>query len=55
MNNEKNRNEINLSTEVLAILKEKASKDNRSLKNYLEKILTKHALGFKPKENKTKV
>lgn len=49
MNNEKNRNEVNLSTDTLDILKKQAEKDGRSLKNYLEKVLTKHADRFRPK------
>ena len=55
MSNEKNRNEVNLPNDVLAILKEKAERDGRSLKNYLEKILIKHTQGFKIKSNKTQV
>lgn len=55
MNNEKNRNEVNLPDDVLAILKQKADRDGRSLKNYLEKILIKHTQGFQIKDNKTEV
>lgn len=43
MNNEKNRNEVNLPVEVIEILKSMADKDGRSLKNYMEKILIKHS------------
>jgi predicted transcriptional regulator len=43
MSNGKNRNEVNLSDEVLRVLQELADKDGRSLKNYMEKVLTKHA------------
>ncbi len=49
MNNEKNRNEVNLPTDTLDILKRQAEKDGRSLKNYLEKVLIKHADRFRPK------
>ena len=35
----KQRKEITLSDEVLSTLQEKADKDGRSLKNYMEKVL----------------
>lgn len=37
-----NRNEVNLSDETIEVLTELAAKDNRKLKNYLEKVLTNH-------------
>ena len=43
MSNEKNRNEVNLTTEALDTLKAQAQKDGRSLKNYIERVLIKHA------------
>jgi len=43
MSNGKNRNEVNLSDEVLRVLQELADKDGRSLKNYMEKVLIKHS------------
>lgn len=51
MNNEKNRNEVNLDSETLLVLKEQAEKDRRSLKSYLEKVLTKHAERCKRSSN----
>jgi hypothetical protein len=50
MNNEKNRNEVNLPIDTLDILKAQAEKDGRSLKNYLEKVLIKHADRFRAKQ-----
>lgn len=44
-----NRNEVNLPDEILEILRNLALKDNRKLKNYLEKVLTKHAERHKAK------
>ena len=54
MSNEKNRNEVNLTDTVRNILAEQAKKDSRSLKNYMEKVLTAHAGKIKSKEDKAK-
>lgn len=45
----KNRHEVNLDDEILDILTNLAEKDSRKLKNYMEKILTKHAERYKEK------
>jgi hypothetical protein len=50
MGNQKNRNEVHLTDEVLAILKGKADRESRSLKNYMEKVLTAHADKIKSRQ-----
>lgn len=47
-----NRNEINLSDEAISALTILAQRDNRKLKNYMEKILEDHAKENEPTKKK---
>ncbi len=46
MNTTKNRKEVSLDTQTLAILQIQADRDGRKLKNYMEKILREKANEF---------
>ena len=46
MNNLKNRKEVSLDSQTLAILQIQADRDGRKLKNYLEQILKEKANEF---------
>lgn len=46
MNITKNRKEVSLDTQTLAILQIQADRDGRKLKNYMEKILREKANEF---------
>lgn len=48
-----NRNEVHLSDEILEILTNLAKKDGRKLKNYLEKVLIRHAERSNGKKDNT--
>lgn len=43
MNKDKLRKDIHLSEDVISKLEKMAEKESRSLKNYMEKVLIKHA------------
>lgn len=43
MKSEKIRKDIHLSDEVIETLQAAADKESRTLKNYMEKVLTKHS------------
>ncbi len=55
MNKDKLRKDIHLPEEVVEKLEKMAEKESRSLKNYMEKVLTKHSEklkdGFQPPKN----
>lgn len=46
MNSNKNRKEVSLDTQTLAILQIQADRDGRKLKNYMEQILREKANEF---------
>lgn len=46
----KERNEVNLSPSIKAILNELATKQNHSLKSYMELVLINHANTNQPKK-----
>lgn len=47
---EKKRKEILLDKETIAILEEKAKRQGRNLKNYMEFVLQENAYAFEPSE-----
>lgn len=54
MNNGKQRKDIHLSPEVIEKLEAAAAKEGRKLKNYMEKVLTKHSEKIKDGLQQTK-
>ena len=47
----KNRKEVVLDENIIAILKEKAKQEGRNLKNYMEFVLQENANAFEPSED----